>query len=85
MTGQYVVGELSVLVATLQAVAGNDECAGQIARLRREAKADRRGISPMDPQRKPLTHGRDLCATHPWTPADQGPTSLVRGPSPRKA
>ena len=38
MTQQYVVGELSVLLATLQAVAASDESAGQIARLRREAE-----------------------------------------------
>lgn len=39
MTQQYVVGELSVLLATLQAVAASDESAGQIARLRREAES----------------------------------------------
>jgi hypothetical protein len=38
MTEQYVVGELSVLLAALQAVAGSDS-AGQIARLRREAES----------------------------------------------
>jgi hypothetical protein len=38
MTQQYVVGELSVLLAMLQAIAGSDESAGQIARLRREAE-----------------------------------------------
>jgi hypothetical protein len=39
MTQQYVVGELSALLATLQAVADSDESAGQIARLRREAES----------------------------------------------
>ncbi len=38
MTQQYVVGELSLLLARLAAVAGEDEAAGRVTRLRREAE-----------------------------------------------
>ena len=36
MTQQYLVGELSVLIAQLQAATGNDAFAGAAARLRQE-------------------------------------------------
>jgi hypothetical protein len=38
MTQQYVVGELSMLLAGLQAVAGDAEQATRVAQLRREAE-----------------------------------------------
>jgi hypothetical protein len=39
MTVQYVVGDLSQLLAWLQSVATGEECAGQIATLRRDAES----------------------------------------------
>jgi hypothetical protein len=39
MTQQYVVGELSVLLAGLQEIAGSDESADRVGRLRREAES----------------------------------------------
>lgn len=38
MTQQYLVGELSVLLAQLQAATADQACAGEIARLRRAAE-----------------------------------------------
>jgi hypothetical protein len=38
MTQQYIAGELSVLLARLQAVATDDVCASEVARLRRAAE-----------------------------------------------
>jgi hypothetical protein len=38
MTQQYLVGELSVLLARLQAAVGDQACAGGVARLRQEAE-----------------------------------------------
>ena len=38
MTQQYLVGELSVLLAQLQTVAADDEAAGRVADLRRAAE-----------------------------------------------
>jgi hypothetical protein len=38
MTQQYLAGELSVLLARLQAVASNAAAAGEVSRLRREAE-----------------------------------------------
>jgi hypothetical protein len=38
MTQQYIAGELSVLLASLQAVAADEASAGEVARLRRAAE-----------------------------------------------
>jgi hypothetical protein len=38
MTQQYLVGEMSLLLAHVQALAGDDELASRVSRLRREAE-----------------------------------------------
>src|SRR6266536_2499148 len=46
MTRQYLAGELSLLLAELQAVTTNSPCARDVARLRQEAETGRLSALP---------------------------------------
>jgi hypothetical protein len=69
MTQQYVVGELSLLLARLQATADSDESVERVAQLRREAES-RPPWRLHDVEVRALAPADGLC----WT-------SLVRGDS----
>jgi len=66
MTQQYLVGELSLLLGELQAVATNEAAVREIARLRREAETTPpAALSPVVKRAVKLTN-RVCCDTLEW-------------------
>jgi len=60
VTEQYLVGELSVLLARLQAVTADTDLAASVARLRREAEL-RAPWDLVDVERRALSVADDVC------------------------
>jgi hypothetical protein len=71
MTQQYVVGELSLLLSGLQAVAGDADAAADVARLRREAEC-RAPWDLEDIETSALAVADALC----WTSLSDGRSTL---------
>jgi hypothetical protein len=67
MTQQYLIGELSLLIAQLQAATGNQACAGAAARLREEEET-----LPVTALPAVLVHALDLTDAVCWDSLSRG-------------
>jgi hypothetical protein len=70
MTQQYLVGELSILIAQLQAATGNQACAGAAASLREEEET-----LPVRALPAVVTRALDLTDASCWDSLGRGDTT----------
>jgi hypothetical protein len=70
MTQQYLVGELSLLIAQVQAATGNRACAGEAARLRQEEET-----LPITALPAVVTRALDLTDASCWDSLSRGDTT----------